>query len=138
MGRKRLDQSILKEIQLYIERAEDALEVARLNLANDFYSAAINRAYYAVFYAANALLASEKLARSKHSGVLAAFRQYFIKTGLLPTALSEIYGRLLEDRHQGDYELLVGLSREEAEADIAQAVYFVEEVKLWLRKEGWI
>jgi len=39
---------------------------------------AVNRAYYAIFYAANALLCSRRLERSKHSGVLAAFRQHFV------------------------------------------------------------
>ena len=65
-----------KEVALYIENAKEALRAAQLNLDNDFYTTAVNRAYYAIFYAANAfLLATKKLARSKHSGVLAAFRQ---------------------------------------------------------------
>jgi len=67
-----MNETTLKEVALYIEHAEEALKVARLDLDNDFYTAAVNRAYYAIFYAANALLATRKLARSKHSGVLAA------------------------------------------------------------------
>ena len=132
-----MDESALREVTLYIEHAEDALETARLDLNSDFYAAAVNRAYYAIFYAANALLAVKKLARSKHSGVLAAFRQHFIKTGMLPVKLSEIYGQVMEDRHEGDYEILTALSKEDAEIDIRQAQYFVDEVKSWLRKEGW-
>ena len=31
-----MDASILREISLYIERAEEALEVAKLDLDNDF------------------------------------------------------------------------------------------------------
>ncbi len=87
-----MDEIALKEVALYIENANEALSVAQLNLDNDFYAAAINRAYYAIFYAANALLSTKKLARSKHSGVLSAFRQHFIRTGLLSVELSEIYG----------------------------------------------
>ena len=37
--------------------------------------------YYGVFYAASALLFSKGKSYGKHSAVLAAFRQYFIKTG---------------------------------------------------------
>jgi uncharacterized protein (UPF0332 family) len=133
-----MEEATLKEVFLYIEHAEDALKVARLDLDNDFYSAAVNRAYYAIFYAANALLATKKLARSKHSGVLAAFRQHFIKTGLLPTKLSEIYGQVMEDRHEGDYEILAALAKEDAEIDVRQAQRFVEEVKSWLRREKWL
>jgi hypothetical protein len=76
-----MDGVTLKEVALYIENADEALSVAQLNLDNDFYAAAINRAYYAIFYAANALLATQKLARSKHSGVLSVFRQHFITVG---------------------------------------------------------
>ena len=41
---------------------------AQFNLENDFYGVAINRAYYAFFYAATALLLTLDLTRSKHSG----------------------------------------------------------------------
>ena len=87
-----MDESTRKEVNLYIQIAKESLSVAQLNYDNDFYAAAINRAYYAIFYATNALLATKKLARSKHSGVLSAFRHHFIKTGLLSSDLSEIYG----------------------------------------------
>ena len=77
-----------KEIAIYLEKADEALKVSRLNLLNNFFAASINRSYYAIFYAANALLATRKLARSKHSGVLSAFRQGFIKTGILSSGAS--------------------------------------------------
>ena len=133
-----MDEMSLKEITLYLEHADEALKVARLDMGNDFYAAAVNRAYYAIFYAANALLATQQLARSKHSGVLAAFRQYFIKSGLLPAELSDIYGQVMEDRQESDYEILTALEKKDAEMDIEQARYFVDEVKKWLRKEGWL
>ena len=46
------------EVNLYIEHAREMLDVAAHNLDSDFYSSAVNRAYYAIFYAANALLAT--------------------------------------------------------------------------------
>lgn len=133
-----MDEVTLKEVALYIENADESLIVAQLNLDNDFYSAAINRAYYAIFYAANALLATQKLARSKHSGVLAAFRQHFIKTKLLSPELSEIYGQVMEDRQEGDYEIITATSKEDAVIDVAQARQFVDEVRAWLKGERWL
>ena len=133
-----MDEITLKEVALYIENADEALSVAKLNLDNDFYAAAINRSYYAIFYAANALLATQKLARSKHSGVLSAFRQHFIKTGIVSTELSEIYAQVMDDRHEGDYEILAATSKKDAEIDLLQARLFVDEVKAWLRREKWL
>jgi uncharacterized protein (UPF0332 family) len=133
-----MDEVTRKEVALYIENANESLSVARLNFDNDFYAAAINRAYYAIFYAANALLATKKLARSKHSGVLSAFRQHFIKTGLLASELSEIYGQVMEDRHEGDYEIIAATSKDDAEIDIQQARQFVDAVSEWLQAEKWL
>lgn len=132
-----MEEITRKEVILYLENADEALSAAQLSLDNDFYSAAINRAYYAIFYAANALLSTKKLARSKHSGVLAAFRQHFIKTGLLVPDLSEIYGQIMDDRHAGDYELITAISKEDAKINLKQAKYFVTVVREWLQKEGW-
>ena len=134
-----MDEATFREVALYVENADESLNVAELNLDNDFNAAATNRANYAIFYAANALLsATEKLACSKHSGALAAFRQHFIKTGLLSSELSEIYGQVMDDRHESDYEIMSATSKEDAIFDVQQARYFVDEVSAWLRKERWL
>ena len=57
------------------------LQAAKSNLQQSFYGVAITRAYYAMFYAASALLASEGISRSKHSGVHSAFGERFVKGG---------------------------------------------------------
>jgi uncharacterized protein (UPF0332 family) len=133
-----MDDTTYTEVALYIKYARESLSVARLNLDNDFYAASINRSYYAIFYAANALLSTKKHPRSKHSGVLAGFRQYFVKTGLVSSELSEIYGQVMDDRHECDYELVTAISKEDAEIDLYQARRFVEETESWLKKEGWL
>jgi len=34
-----------------------------------------------------------------------AFRQYFVKPGLIEAEYSRIYGQLMDDRQEADYEL---------------------------------
>ncbi len=65
-------QARRREVALYIERANEALEVAAHNLDDGFYAASVNRAYYAVFYAANAMLSTQGLTPRKHSDVSTA------------------------------------------------------------------
>jgi hypothetical protein len=43
----------------------------------------------------------------------------------------------MEDRQEGDYELLTAISKDDAETDLQQAQFFVEVVEAWLQKEGW-
>lgn len=74
-----------------MRNAEEMLQVARENLNNNHISSACNRAYYAIFYAASALLYSKGKSYGKHSAVLAAFRQYFIKTGEFDKKWSDDY-----------------------------------------------
>jgi uncharacterized protein (UPF0332 family) len=118
--------------KLYIENAHEMIEVAKSNLGNDFYSSACNRAYYAVFYAASALLYSKGKSYGKHSAVIAAFRQYFIKTGELDKRWSDVYEYIMSSRHTGDYELSDHLEKEQVVDVVQQAQLFVEEVEKWL------
>jgi uncharacterized protein (UPF0332 family) len=71
------------EIEANMERAEQAVDAARKLVSDGYYDFAASRAYYAVFYAASALLLHEGLEFRKHSGVIAAIHQLFIKTGRL-------------------------------------------------------
>ena len=127
-----------REVKLYIEHADEMLRVAAHNLSQGFYSTAVNRAYYAIFYAANALLATRGLSRGKHSGVIAAFRQYFVKPGLIEPQYSDIYGRVMDNRHVGDYELDVTIDPQVAEADLEDAQRLVARLRQYLRQEGWL
>lgn len=127
-----------KEIALYIENAREMLEVAGLMLGNDFYPSAINRAYYAIFYAANALLVTKGLSSSKHSGVISQFRQHFIKTGLIGAEYSDIYGEVMGNRHVSDYELESAITKETAGRALADAGRFVSGMQDWLDDGGWL
>ncbi len=120
--------------RLYMENAREMLEVARENLDNDHYSSACNRAYYAIFYAASALLYSKGKSYGKHSAVIAAFRQYFVKTGEFHKKRSDDYEYIMSSRHTGDYELMDRLEKEQALDVISKAEAFVEEVEEWLHK----
>ena len=94
------------EIQLYLDRARVDLEAAQLNLEQGFAGVAISRAYYAMFYAASALLASVGISRSKHSGVHSAFGEYFVKPGLIEAEYAKTLGNAFDSRLDCDYDVL--------------------------------
>ena len=124
------------EIALYIESAREMLEVAAHNMADGFYGSAVNRAYYAIFYAANALLRTRGIVRSKHSGVIAAFRQHFVKPGLVEVEYSDIYGRVMEDRHVSDYDIETLIEPDRARTNLDDAHRFVDRIEQHLREGG--
>jgi len=83
------------QIQMYLNHARQALDSAAASIENNFYATAINRSYYAIFYAASGLLLTKDISRSKHSGMIAAFRQYFVKPGLIEAEFSDSYGDVM-------------------------------------------
>jgi hypothetical protein len=109
------------------------LEVAKENLDNNRVNSACNRAYYGVFYAASALLFSKGKTYGKHSAVLAAFRQYFIKAGEFEKKWSDDYEFIMDNRHTADYDLYDPIDREDVVLVLVKAQEFVEEVKKWLQ-----
>ena len=127
-----------QEVALCIARAHQMLRVAADNLDAGYCASAVNRAYYAIFYAANAMLSTQKLARGKHSGVISAFRERFVKTGLIEAEYSRIYGRVMDDRHLGDYEIGGAITAEQAERDLEDAQRFVSRMEAYLKKERWM
>ena len=68
-------------IRYRLSRAEETLEEARLLAENKNGNAAVNRLYYACFYAVLALLIRDGRYSSKHSGVRALFNIHFVKNG---------------------------------------------------------
>jgi uncharacterized protein len=135
------EQEILElreQIKLYLHHAHRALEAARLTLDHDFYDAAINRAYYAIFYAATALLLTRNITRAKHSGVVSAFREQFVKTGLIETEYSDLYGTVMESRINSDYEVTLMADSATAEKALDAAERFLQRAGSYLREQEWV
>lgn len=112
-----------------IRKAEQSLRAARLLATDALYDFAASRAYYAMFYVAQALLLEEKLAYSKHSSVISAFGQRLAKTGRVPAAFHRYLIEAQESRNVGDYDTGPGLSHDEAAAQIDRAKEFIDVAK---------
>lgn len=110
-----------------LESARDSIAAARILLDSGFPGFAASRAYYAMFYVAEALLEGEGLSFSKHSGVIAAFGQRFAHTGKVPV---EFHRHLIEAqdlRLAGDYDPSDTVTHQQAEAQISHAELFLDE-----------
>lgn len=90
-------------INYRIERAKETIREVQTHIENKFWNTAINRMYYACFYAVSALLAKDQVEVSSHSGVRQKFGEYFVKTGKIDRDLAKHFTELSEKRHKGDY-----------------------------------
>lgn len=64
---------------------------------------AINRMYYACFYAVSALLVKNRIDVSSHAGVRQKFGEHFVKSGKIDRDLARHFTELSEKRQKGDY-----------------------------------
>ena len=117
------------EVKANIERAEQAVKAAQKLFLDGYYDFAASRAYYAVFYAASALLLQEGLEFRKHSGVIAAIHQRFIKTGRMEKEFGKNLNWLFELRSIGDYGVTTHVPAADAEQAINTATDFLQKVR---------
>ncbi len=113
----------------WFEKAEESITSARREFGASSFSFAMNRLYYAAFYAVSALLMAHKLTFRKHSGVRAAFHQQFIKTGLLERKWGRLYDQLFEDRQEGDYVVFISFEPVYVETQLDQCTQFLEQIR---------
>ncbi len=128
MSEKPYDKKAL--IQYRMERAHESLDDARLMLAQKGSNASIvNRAYYAMFYAALALLITIDRGSSKHQGVIALFDENFIMTNILPKELGKLFHRAFDMRQSGDYRDMLVVTEQQAVDAVNAAVNFLSAVE---------
>jgi uncharacterized protein (UPF0332 family) len=84
-------------------QARETLAEADQLLASQAFRGAVNRLYYAAFYAARALLATRDMDAARHTGLITLFQQHFVKTGLVPAETGKVLARAFEKRQNSDY-----------------------------------
>jgi uncharacterized protein (UPF0332 family) len=112
-----------------LERAQESCDAAEFLLQGGYPGFAASRAYYAMFYVAEALLDSKGLSFSRHSAVIAAFGREFCKTGIVPVDLHRHLLQAFELRNLGDYATKGRVSADEARTQIARARAMLEAAR---------
>lgn len=125
-------QSRTDLIAYKIEKSRQTLREADLLAASGFYNAAVNRLYYAVYYAASALMVSNLLETATHKGIKTMLGLKFIHTGKLEREYGQIYQRLYDSRQAGDYEDFVYYDKDAYEELYPLAVKFIDKIETYL------
>ncbi len=123
-------------ISYRLELADEALTSAKVLAERNLLRGSANRAYYALFYAASALLASEDLRSRSHSGVLSLIGKHFVKTGKLSKLSAKSLYVAFELRQKSDYEDFTVFSKQQIEELIKDAEKCLEEIKRILKDRG--
>ena len=91
-------------VKYRIESAHKTFEAAKILAENGFWNSAVNRLYYSLFYAVNALLFMNEIVTKSHSSTKSQFSLYFVKSGKFDKKYGKLLAELFDWRQKGDYE----------------------------------
>jgi len=117
-----------------LAKAARALDVAERLKAGEDAEFSVGRAYYAMFYAAEALLNERGQRFRKHGGVHGAFAEQFVKAGLFDRKYHRWLLEAFSKRITGDYGIEAELTAEDSTLVIRQAREFLGAAKQFLER----
>ena len=133
-----MDERLRELVKLRMQQAGETLHEAQILSAAHAGRGAVSRAYYAMFYAVLAILATRGLGSSKHSGVISLFDREFVKSGDLPKELSRSLHMAFEHRQRADYGELGELDEATVTHEVQDAEAFVQDVRTYLKTTGFL
>lgn len=110
------------------QKAIRSLVAAKKLFDNGDFDFAVSRAYYAMFYIAEAALLGRGKAFSKHTAIINGFYHEFVATGVLPKELHHNFHHAFDKRNIGDYSWMDAFSQEDTEKLLSSADSFVAAV----------
>ena len=120
-------------INYRLEQARRELNTSVLLLNADEFKKSAVCSYYCIFHAMRAVLAGEGFDSKKHSGVIAAFRERYVKTNIFPAELSGIIREAFAARGRSDYEDFYVISKEEVVKQLENAKTFLATVEAYIK-----
>ena len=129
------DDQITALIEHRLQKADEALRAARLMLDKGMLIFAMNRIYYSMYYAVQALLALQGRSFSKHGQVKGFFNREFVKSGRLPKEMGRLFNKAFEYRQKFDYVDFVTPEESMVSDYISNAEGFCDQISKFIKTE---
>jgi uncharacterized protein (UPF0332 family) len=111
-------------IQYRFKRSQETFQEVEILIVNKLWNTAVNRLYYACYYAIIALLLRDNISVQTHSGVRQMFGLHYIKTGLITKDLGKVFSDLFDKRISGDYDDFIEIT----ESDVISLFHPVKQL----------
>lgn len=116
-------------------RAKDTFDDALILIEKQKWNSAINRLYYASYYAVIALLVNKGINTSTHNGTKAKFSEEYVKTGKIDLEFGKIYSQLFTWRQKGDYDDLFDFTEEKVKPYILPVKNLIDSIEQLIGNE---
>ena len=112
-----------------VEKGRRSLDAARGLIRDGHFDFAASRAYYAMFYVAEALLLSRGFEAGTQGGVAALLHRELVRPGLLDPLQVRAFERAIEERAVADYSTGTAFTEARARQAVGRAETFVRVVE---------
>ncbi|MGE5577583.1 MAG: HEPN domain-containing protein [Syntrophothermus sp.] len=112
-----------------------SLKEAQILLEQELWRGCISRAYYTMFYLAQAALFTKGIERTKHSAIISAFGEFLTKPGLLDRSLQKDLRFVFDQRQSADYNALLNFDKDLATDVFNRARRFSSSIEHWIAEQ---
>ena len=124
-----------KHTSSFLKKAEENIAACTDLILTEHFEVAASRAYYAMFYIAEALLIEEGQEFSSHSAVQSAFGKFFAKKGRLDVKFHRYLIDAYRERQAADYDAPAEIGEKEVKLLLRQAREFFTAARKLLKSE---
>ena len=117
-------------IQYRLTRSSETLVEAQYNADGGYFNTAVNRLYYAAYYAVSSLMLANGLTSTSHAGLKTMLSLHFVRTGLLDIEYGKTFMTLFESRQSGDYEDFVYCDQKLYDKLYPKTTQFIDAIKV--------
>ena len=128
-----MKQEFIDLAKYRLEKAKNTLSYAKSYINDTTLDSTVNRIYYAMFYAVNALLITKELYSSKHSGVRSIFNREIVNEGLIEKQWGEFFTDMFDRRQKGDYKDFVKFEKQDVEEWLKKSEEFINKIEQLLQ-----
>ncbi|MCM1508851.1 MAG: HEPN domain-containing protein [Ruminococcus flavefaciens] len=130
-----LDEDLQNLSYARLAHANDCLEEAGTLLKQEQYKGAANRSYYAAFHALRAVLILNGFDSKKHSGIIAKFRELYLKSEIFDKKMSDAITSLFRVRQASNYDDFYVIMKNEAIEQFENAENIIKTITEYLKNK---
>jgi len=122
------------EVRDYLAKTREEITTSSDLLGLSHVAASLSRAYYAMYYVAQALLLSVDKSYSTHKGTINGFAEHFVKTGEFAPHYRKRLAQSFDLRMEADYDPTPDVDAASAREVLSWAEEFLAAAEEYLKK----
>ena len=133
-----MDFELKGRVKKSLVKADNALTETRALYSMGHLPGTINRAYYAIFHSAAAVLLSQRMEIIKPSAIVPFFDREVVKKDLIETSYQRIFVDAYECFQMSEFDIYEDVNQARANSMLDMSQAFYGRMETYLRDNSWV